>query len=346
MLTYSDININELSLHFVGNKANEEILILSNKPMHINDEIKDMLKKYFLKPFKSEEFFNLFHEDDITQNIIFRSVSEIFETPVSFHEQSKKIASHLFDNSIHPNIKSGEFYVVHFTDINLNNEIFEAVGLFKSENKDTFLKIKEINEKFNIEFDKGININKLDKGCLIFNSEKENGYIVSIIDNTNKSSDAQYWADDFLQITQRKDAYFNTQNILTLCKDFVVNELPQQFEVSKADQIDLLNKSVKYFKENEDFDLNKYASEVIGNKEAIDSFNNYKTNFQNEYDIEIIDNFSISPSAVKKQSKVFKSIIKLDKNFHIYIHGNRELIEQGVDESGRKYYKIYYNEES
>ena len=40
------------------------------------------------------------------------------------------------------------------------------------------------------------------------------------------------------------------------------------------------------------------------------------------------------------------SIIKLDKNFHIYVHDSRELIEQGTDEHGRKFYKIYYNEES
>ena len=39
-------------------------------------------------------------------------------------------------------------------------------------------------------------------------------------------------------------------------------------------------------------------------------------------------------------------VIKLDKNFHLYVHGSRELIEQGIDEEGRKFYKIYYTEES
>jgi hypothetical protein len=34
------------------------------------------------------------------------------------------------------------------------------------------------------------------------------------------------------------------------------------------------------------------------------------------------------------------------KNFHIYIHGNNELIRQGVDSDGRKYYKIYFETES
>jgi hypothetical protein len=50
--------------------------------------------------------------------------------------------------------------------------------------------------------------------------------------------------------------------------------------------------------------------------------------------------------AVKKQERIFKSVLKLDKNFHIYIHGDRELIEQGMDADGRKFYKIYFEEES
>ena len=48
---------------------------------------------------------------------------------------------------------------------------------------------------------------------------------------------------------------------------------------------------------------------------------------------------------MKKQARVFKSVLKLDKNFHIYIHGDRNRIERGVDEQGRKYYKIYYDQE-
>ncbi|MCC6583451.1 MAG: nucleoid-associated protein, partial [Chitinophagales bacterium] len=39
-------------------------------------------------------------------------------------------------------------------------------------------------------------------------------------------------------------------------------------------------------------------------------------------------------------------VLKLDRNFHIYIHGNTEMIQQGIDEDGRKFYKIFYQEES
>jgi hypothetical protein len=62
-------------------------------------------------------------------------------------------------------------------------------------------------------------------------------------------------------------------------------------------------------------------------------------------DIRFETSFDISEQAVKKQSRMFKSVLKLDKNFHVYIHGDRNLIEQGVDENGRKFYKIYYEKE-
>jgi hypothetical protein len=79
--------------------------------------------------------------------------------------------------------------------------------------------------------------------------------------------------------------------------------------------------------------------------EVIKSFNRYKSTYQQEHEIDLADDFTISGSAVKKQARTFKSVIKLDKNFHIYIHGNRNLIEQGTDENG-KFYKIYYYKEN
>jgi hypothetical protein len=72
----------------------------------------------------------------------------------------------------------------------------------------------------------------------------------------------------------------------------------------------------------------------------------YKADYEQRYDTEIGDQFGISGAAVKKQARIYKSVLKLDRNFHIYIHGNSELIEKGVDDDGRKYYKIYYQEES
>ena len=63
------------------------------------------------------------------------------------------------------------------------------------------------------------------------------------------------------------------------------------------------------------------------------------------FELQLENSFDVNQTAVKKQGRAFKSVIKLDKNFHIYIHGNRNLVEQGEDEHG-KYYKLYFQEES
>lgn len=275
---------------------------------------------------------------------MFVCASKIFSHPETLLEQSVNLAKHLYEQSTHPKTKGGEFYTVYFKDCIIDGKTVDAVGLFKSENKDTFLKVFPKGEGFEIESEKGININKLDKGYLIFNTERENGYIVAVVDNTNKGIEAQYWTDDFLHIRQRKDEYYNTQNIISLTKNFVKNELPQQFEVSGADQADLINKAVQFFKEKDNFNLSEFANEVIGQPDIIEKFNQYKSSYAQEYDVDFADNFTISENAVKKQARGLKSVIKLDKNFDIHVHGNRNLIEQGRDEKG-KYYKIYYKEE-
>jgi hypothetical protein len=73
----------------------------------------------------------------------------------------------------------------------------------------------------------------------------------------------------------------------------------------------------------------------------------YKRNYESAKNVAIDDEFAIHVSAVKQQAKSYKTVLKLDKNFHVYIHGRRDLIERGVDEmSGKNYYKLYFDEES
>lgn len=58
-----------------------------------------------------------------------------------------------------------------------------------------------------------------------------------------------YWFEDFLKVKQRDDEYFHTQEALMVYKDYITKQLPQEFEVSRADQADFLNKSINFFKE-------------------------------------------------------------------------------------------------
>ena len=178
---------------------------------------------------------------------------------------------------------------------------------------------------------------------MIYNTGRETGYAVSVIDN-NKNGDIYYWFEDFLKVKQRDDEYFHTQETLAVYKDFITKQLPTEFEVSKADQADFLNKSINFFKEKEKFDFEEFTNEVLEDKNVIESFSNFKSDYENDMQVSISEDFAINEAAVKKQSRGFKSVIKLDKNFHIYVHGDRKMIETGQDEKG-KYYRLYFEEE-
>ena len=339
-----NVSLYNLVLHIVGNKSANDGLCLSKTTLILNDNVKGLLVDYFLPPFISDEYYQLYHDSGIDYNVVYGAANAIFDNSEDLFEQSVNLAKHLYEQSTHPKIKGGEFYTVYFKDCLLDGDTVDAIGLFKSENKDTFLKVLREGGNFNLESEQGINIKKLDKGCLIFNKDRENGYVVAVVDNTNKGIDAQYWIDDFLHVRQRKDEYANTENIMAMAKQFITKELPKEFEVPKADQIDLLNRSLQFFKEKDSFDIEEFSNEVIEQPEVIESFKSYKKNYEEEHAMEIDDSFAISPHAFKKQQRSYKRIIRLDKKIQIIIDGNRDHIEQGEDEKG-KYYKVYYSTE-
>ena len=347
MLFVDEVSIESLVLHKVGNKSQEEGIRFASATMRVNDAVQSLLLQYFLTPFKSDEYYNLTHESDVTLNEVYTYVSQIFDQPETFYEQSVNIARHLYEVSVHPKIKTGELYLVHLRDCNVDGEQVDAIGLFKSESKETFLKVYPTSDSFDIEYEDGININKLDKGCLIFNTERENGFLVSVVDSVRQSGEAMYWRDNFLNIAQRRDTFHQTEQCLDMCKQFVTECLPENFNIDKADQADILNKSVAFFKENAEFSFDDFANQVIGQPEVIQTFKNFRNEYQDDRDIKIDEQFEISAPAVKKQAKNFKSVIKLDKNFHIYVHGNRQLIDKGYDdERDMNYYRIFFKEES
>ncbi len=353
MVTYFEASLDTISVHHVGNPSIDEMYALSDAPLELKDEIiPNLLMQYFLKPFeKANEIYHLTHSSgDLNLNEIHHFVSRIFEQKEKFHEASELIAKFLFKVTTHPNIKGGELYVVYFNKVQIEGNLLDAIGIFKSENKETYLKVYPDTGGFQVDYEENaININKLDKGALIFNIEKENGYKVAVIDKNNSGGQdaAVYWKDNFLQLKIRNDSFNQTSNALGLYKNFVTEKLDDEFEMSKADKIDLLNRSMKYFKEKDTFDMDEFAGEVIGNPQAIESFKTFKNQYEQEFDSPIADTFEISDNAVKKQARVYKSVLKLDKNFHIYIHGDKELIEKGFDEGKHmNYYKVYFKEEN
>ena len=351
MISYFEAKLNTVSIHQCGNKLMDEKYKLSAQPFTLGDEtLNKLLLQYFLTPFeKVNEIYRFSHSsNDLQLNEVYHFAEMIFNSKETFHENSEQITKHLYDVSNHPKIKSGELYVAHFSNVQIEGELWDAIGIFKSESKETYLKVFADKDGFDMDYEQeAINIKKLDKGCLIFNTEKEEGYKVAVIDNTNKSGETVYWIDEFLKLAIRNDQYNQTHNTLSIYKDFVTQKLDEVYDITRVQKIDMLNRSMNYFKEKEEFNLDEFGEQVIGDARGIDSFKEFKRNYEQEYETEIADNFAISNQAVKKQARAYKSVLKLDRNFHIYIHGNNDLIEKGFDEGmNMNYYKVYFREEN
>ena len=342
MIQIEDTIIRKLIYHRLSLENNNSMLSETLYDF-TNDEEEMVLKKILLKPFLSNTTtYEFKHEIDLELNPLFKLSQSIFEGS-DFISQSKNICQHLKTVSKHPNIKDGDLFIMKFENISFDNKLYEGLGIYKIENKENFIETtKYFNGEAGLNFRKGIGSKRLDKACLILFTEIP--YTVFIIDNTSNETD--YWQNEFIKVNLKKDDVNNTNQFLSLAKSFVTKQFPSEFETTKADQIDLLNRSVEYFKKNESFDKQNFEQEVFQDSGVIKSFQNFDSKYRQENEIDIADDFLISSQAVKKQARVFKSVLKLDKNFHIYIHGNKELIKKGVDSDGRKFYKIYFETES
>lgn len=345
-MDFSNSTILQAIVHEVGNKFRDEGIHYSDKDLDIeNDDTRLLFSRYLLGSFKGNEFYNFFNPTDVDMNEVFSCIKKIFQNNEEFKEQSKRISLHLYNESTHPKINKGELYIVYFQDCRIDDELIDAIGLFKSETKEMYLKANKNDFNYLLVSDKGANVDKLDKGCIIFNTEDDRGYKVALV-NTSRSEDAQYWKEKFLNIIPVRDNYNSTKNYLSLAKSFVTSQLNDESEVSKTEKADLLNKSVEYFKNNSQFVEEDFTSAVFQNTKVADSFMEFKQSHEKQGEI-LPKDFEISAQVVKKQAKAFKSVIKLDKNFHIYVHGKPDLIHKGFDEeTGKHFYKVFFDSET
>ena len=286
MINFENCEIGNIIIHNVGNKYEGGELVLSETCFLPEDaDVLSLLKNYFLSSFKKDAFYNFYpYEDDLMNNPVYAAAYTVFNDNSGFYEQSVKIAEQLFEQSNNPNIKAGELYVVYFRNCNIEEGVCDAIGIFKSETKDTFLKIVMNRNTYQLESESGINIKKLDKACLIFNIRPEEGYKVSILDKTN-IKEAIYWTTDFLGLQPANDSYFQTANYLNLCKDFVKDIYNKENDVPRADQIDMLNRSLNFFKEAEVFSEDRFKEEVVREPEVIQAFENFRKQYEEEKEI-------------------------------------------------------------
>lgn len=343
---FTNAALKKVITHLVGNKSREEGFVLTESLSQINGDSLLYLQQYFLEQFQTHEYYSFHHPVDIELNEIFVLASKIFADKSQFKEESNNFTKLLYDCSLHPKIKNGELNVALFDEILVDDEIVEAIGIYKSENNVPFISMDkaEENSAYSLQHQYGYELKGIDKGCLILNTAKEDGYAVLIVDKV--SGDAQYWINDFLKVKAVNNDFTETRTFMDMTKTFLTKKLEKETSLDNTERIDLLNKTVDYFKNNERYDKDEFENSVLQEQEVIESFRSFTPTYSEENEIELSDSFDISDQAVKKQVRKFKRVLKLDKNFQIYIQGDKSLINKGVETDGRKFYKIYYENEA
>lgn len=354
MYDFTQLVFNKLIVHKVGNKAKDEGCFTSATEHPLDDDIlQEVLFNYFFSSFKSEEQYKFGHSADVRMNDMYTYCQNIFNNPDTFVEISEHILTHLYDKSDHPKIKSGELYICYFSDCLIDDELVDAIGIFKSEQKSTFIQLNPSAGRLELAHYEGIDTKKLDKGCLIFNTVEDEGFIVKIIDALNSNNDeAKFWKDDFLGLEPVVDSVYTTKSYINLCKNFVDEVMAVDTPMDKKQKLDVVNKSVEYFEQNEDFRLDNFAEVVMDEPEMQEKFKNYKREKEVENKVQYEENFEISQPAVVKEKKKIKQTINLDDSITIKLNPdhharNNSVIERGFDqEKGQYFYKIYYEYES
>lgn len=352
MINLFNAEISSISLHRVGNKSRNEAIFLSNEPYKLNDEISPLIKNFFLKPFreKEENYYQFAHDVDLDYNEIYAIVSTLFDSEskeLHFHDRSMRIAQHLYEQSNHPHIKNGEVYVAYLKNVSIDNVVVDAIGIFKSEIKADFIEMDENGSHLEMILKQGISLDKLDKGALIFNYKKDEGYKILSIDSNRY--DSRYWLEHFLSVDAFEDENFLTKKYLKFAQDFA-KEVVAPAE-DKKEEVMFMNRAMNHFAKNDQFEETAFLNEVLDNPDLISEFKSFKVDKGEKYSIEDVSSFPISNSAVSDARRKFKNVINLDTNISIKLdfvnpESAEKFLEKGWDEERQMYYYlVYFNKE-
>ena len=328
-------NIKLATIQVVGNKTRGEGLSAALTLANVN-ESSDFLIKLIEKSFAMDDLKCFTYIESLELNPLYQFVSKIFDDEEAFLKQSVNIATFLYDQSVHPNIRSGELYVL-LLECEHKKKAVDAIAILKSEKKDPFLATENDGKEISVRTVYGTGLKGLDKGCLILNSERENGYLVGTVDNTNNGSDAQYWTDSFLHVKNCEDDYHQTAKLMEMCKGFV----KQQEELDSAI---MAKKTVDVFAAGETIQVETLADLICQNEEQKREFAACRQSFEKENG-GFADEVNVVRKATLRKPVAKLTTLKLGADFEVKVMNPEAKIEGGIDKkSGKKYYTLYYKE--
>ena len=331
----------------VGNPQRDEPLQTSREVFKVSEEDREALTALFLKPFKNLLAHRFHHHSSLDQHEINNCATAIFASPNGLLEKGCDIAKRLYSKSNHPNIKSGDLCIALIDDIEVNNEMAQALCILKSESVVPFLSISTEDGDLRLSTEQGINPEKIDKGCLILDFWSKKGYYVLTFDRSGAES--RFWVKEFLGLQAVPDSAFLTNTYADMAVSFVEKSQPADDDTPPWDVCTAAQDAITFFDEREHFDLQEFEEKVLKTPDAVARFAEHRSRVEEEQGQPLESSFEISAKDLKKAKKRIGAVLKLDTGVEIHVKSTfatANVIERGFDDDkGMKFIKVYYNED-
>ena len=345
-----NVQIEELFINQVGNKTRSEGVIYNEHRTELNDEIRPLVKEFFFKSFREKDraWYQFVHESDLDFHEMYRQSVNLFSGALKLGDYARAVSRHMYAQSNHPHVKPGEVYFAKLSNVMVDNEKFNAIGIFKSELKHDFLQFRTGENQLELLLQEGVHLGKLDKGAIIINTDQESGFNILCVDSYKY--DTKYWFENVMGIDALHDDHFHTKKYLKFCQDFAKDVVRPAGD--KREELLFMNRAINHFRTHDTWDQDEFLTEVLGDPGLQAEYEHYKLEKGSKYSIEDLSSFAISNEAIAPATKNFKSLIELDTNVAIKMNfinpeSYDKFIEKGWDEERQMYYYlVYFNKES
>lgn len=332
-------------VHHIGNKSNGEGVGFSDSELDFAS-IEPELLKLVERSFNLNDLYHFYYEGTVALNPVFSFTKEIFKNPEAITPQSRHIAKILYDCSTHSKVKPGELSVIYISGYELEGEAVDAIAIIKSETRQSVLQLDRTQDGFVVSMNDAINLSKVEKGCIIFNADEEEGYRIAIVDNSSSSGDAKYWKDSFLHVASYNGAHHQTSSLINLATEFISETVAGDKNITSVEKAMIANRSKQVLTESEKdtITFEDYSHAVFKDSRLEDKFAQYAEE-NAPLELAELGTISVERKAVnKRRSRI--STIHLDDNFDILIRGGDDHIIRGYDENaGMNYYTLYFEKE-
>lgn len=333
-----DAYIDEIACHHFSvdpSRCVENTVLMSISELDMN-----ALKAFFITPFssiKTEFYFS--HPVGLSYNVVYQTALKMVQKE-DFLKCSQDIFRYLQSVSTLPTIKDGDVFVARISDILIGNTFYDGVAIIKIERKTDFIETYS-DERGGIHFSikKGFTSNRIDKACLIvFTDEEPKCFMI------DTSNETKYWRQDFLGVIPKTNSYSQSKAAIQVFQSFIKEELSARVEITKGEQVDLLNQWIEQVKASDCIQLNKVVENVIQDDHIRDMFTEYCRAFEEREGIIISGHIDVDRRVISLPGKERK--IKLDDTVEITLLKTGKFMERGYDETNRmNYYKFFFERE-